>query len=105
MASNSGIVWHQLQFVSECWLSAPIRLQIDAINETHYALSATSSLELGESEIMGEAPATILSGGDGRFTGTLVGAYATSNGGTGATEAYIGRWRYQGKGQDIGKEA
>lgn len=37
-----------------------------------------------------------------KFIGTLVGAYATSNGGAGKTESYISRWRYQGKGQDIG---
>jgi hypothetical protein len=33
------------------------------------------------------------------FTGALVGAYATSNGGNGTTEAYITNWNYQGWGQ------
>ena len=34
--------------------------------------------------------------------GTLVGVYATSNGGNGTTESYFSRWRYMGRGQDIG---
>ncbi|KAF8859268.1 hypothetical protein BDZ45DRAFT_742510 [Acephala macrosclerotiorum] len=67
------------------WLNAPIQLQ--------------------ENEAMGIAPATILSGGDGRFTGILVGVYATSNGGNGTTESYISGWRSQGKGQDINNGA
>ena len=33
--------------------------------------------------------------------GTLVGTYATSNGGSGTTEAYVSRWRYRGEGQKI----
>ncbi|RDW65178.1 hypothetical protein BP5796_09870 [Coleophoma crateriformis] len=97
----NGTVPSVIKALPEKWLNAPIRLQVDAVNETHYALSAASSNELWELEPMGVAPATILSGGDGRFTGTLVGVYATSNGGSGSTESYIGRWRYQGKGQDI----
>lgn len=36
-----------------------------------------------------------------KFSGTLLGLYATSNGGVGATESYISRWRYEGKGQKI----
>jgi beta-xylosidase len=51
------------------WLNAPIRLHIDAANETHYILSAASSREPWNKEVMGIAPATILSGGDGRFSG------------------------------------
>jgi hypothetical protein len=34
-------------------------------------------------------------------SGTILGVYATSNGGAGTTESYITRWRYQGKGQEI----
>ncbi|KFX89979.1 hypothetical protein V490_06721 [Pseudogymnoascus sp. VKM F-3557] len=83
------------------WEGAPIRLHIDAVNATHYSLSARSVKEPRKVELMGIAPATILSGGDGPFTGTLVGVYATSNGGVGTTDSYISRWRYEGKGQDI----
>jgi hypothetical protein len=53
----------------ESWLNAPVRLQIDAVNETHYAFSAASSTDSWGNELMGIAPATILSGGDGEFTG------------------------------------
>ncbi|RDW59426.1 hypothetical protein BP6252_12513 [Coleophoma cylindrospora] len=97
----NGTVPTVIKALPEKWLNAPIRLHVDAFNETHYALSAASSNEPWELKPMGVAPATILSGGDGRFTGTLVGVYATSNGGSGLTESYVGRWRYQGKGQDI----
>jgi beta-xylosidase len=102
LAGNfNGTVSTVIKLVPEDWLNAPIRLQIDAANETHYSLSAASSKENLQSEQMGIAPATILSGGDGEFTGTLVGVYATSNGGSGTTESYVSRWRYQGEGQGI----
>ncbi|KFY50052.1 hypothetical protein V496_09624 [Pseudogymnoascus sp. VKM F-4515 (FW-2607)] len=83
------------------WEGSPIRLNIEVVNTTHYSFSAASARRPRDIEQMGVAPGTILSGGDGPFTGTLVGAYATSNGGAGNTESYISRWRYQGKGQDI----
>ncbi len=51
------------------WLDAPIRLQIDAVNETHYILSAASYKEPWDNQVIGIAPATILSGGDGPFSG------------------------------------
>ncbi|KAI9699876.1 MAG: hypothetical protein M1820_007051 [Bogoriella megaspora] len=97
----NGTVSTAVRALPETWLHSPIRLHIDTVNETHYAFSATSSNQPSESERMGIAPATILSGGDGRFTGTLVGIYATTNGGSGKTESYFSRWRYQGKGQGI----
>ena len=65
----NGTVPTVIKALPENWLNAPIRLQIAAINETHYTLSAASSTASWESELMGIAPATILSGGDGRFTG------------------------------------
>jgi hypothetical protein len=34
-------------------------------------------------------------------SGSLVGVYATSNGGKGATESYISRWRYEGLAQEV----
>jgi hypothetical protein len=66
----NGTVPTVIKALPESWLNAPIRLQVDAVNETHYALSAASSKEPRENELMGIAPATILSGGDGEFTGT-----------------------------------
>lgn len=65
----NGTVPTVIKALPEKWLNAPIRLQIDAVNETHYALSAASTLEPLESKMMGISPATILSGGDGEFTG------------------------------------
>lgn len=111
------VTYPLIKAIPTSWFKAPIRLYVAAINETHYTFSAASSLRPFETLHMGTASATLLSGGDGRFTGkplvlfclllwliligTVVGAYATSNGGKGTTDAYISRWRYQGKGQDI----
>jgi len=36
--------------------------------------------------------------------GTLVGVYATVNGGYSTTNSYISRWRYTGNGQNTGNE-
>ncbi|ELR07415.1 hypothetical protein VC83_07528 [Pseudogymnoascus destructans] len=101
-AVNFGGVETVVRPLPRGWEGAPIRLGVKAVNETHYEFFAASVRKPREVEVMGTAPATILSGGDGPFTGTLVGAYATSNGGAGKTESYVSRWRYQGKGQDIG---
>lgn len=79
-----------------------VRLEIRAVDETLYAFSAGPADGSEPVRVISYAPATLLSGDTGRFTGTLVGAYATSNGGEGATPAYIGRWRYTGLGQAIG---
>ncbi|KAL1637616.1 hypothetical protein SLS58_009289 [Diplodia intermedia] len=89
--------------VPEAWLGAgrSVRLRVRALDDTHYTFSAGPSDGVGEERIVSQAPATILSGGTGPFTGTLVGVYATSNGGDGKTPAYISRWRYEGKGQKI----
>ncbi|KAH8781116.1 xylosidase : arabinofuranosidase [Diaporthe sp. PMI_573] len=81
--------------------SQPVRLGVQAVNDTHYALSAAPSDESANADIIGYAPSTLLSGGTGPFTGTLIGAYATSNGGTGSSPAYVSRWRYQGVEQKI----
>ncbi|KAE8369383.1 glycosyl hydrolase [Aspergillus caelatus] len=89
--------------VPTSWLHEPIRLMIRASNETHYTLSAASTTRPNEIQMIGQAPATIVSGGAGPFTGSLVGVYATNNGGTGTTPSYISRWRYQGIGQAITK--
>jgi hypothetical protein len=35
------------------------------------------------------------------MAGSLVGAYATANNGTGTTPAYFSRWRYRGIAQEI----
>ena len=65
----SGTLPTIIKPLPESWLNAPIRLQIDAANKTHYTFSAASSTDPWGIELMGIAPATILSGGDGEFTG------------------------------------
>jgi hypothetical protein len=65
----NGSVPTVIKILPESWLDAPIRLQIDAVNETHYTLSAALCKEPSDNQVIGIAPATILSGGDGPFTG------------------------------------
>ncbi|KAL3462027.1 concanavalin A-like lectin/glucanase domain-containing protein [Aspergillus heterothallicus] len=89
--------------VPRSWQSdSSIELQIQAVSETSYCFSAASSRNRSDRLSLGCAPATILSGGTGAMTGTLVGTYATSNGVIGNTNAYFSRWRYSGHGQGIG---
>ncbi|KAJ9653883.1 hypothetical protein H2198_006992 [Neophaeococcomyces mojaviensis] len=90
--------------VPDSWLKDPIRLFVRAENETHYTFTAASSSSPYEIIPMGIAPATIVSGGTGDFTGSLVGAYATTNGRNGSSPAYISRWRYQGLAQAVGNQ-
>ncbi|RAO67419.1 uncharacterized protein BHQ10_003431 [Talaromyces amestolkiae] len=76
------------------------RLQVQAKDDTHYILSATLH-EDKQFEFTQTVEAVLVSGGTGRFTGTLLGAYATSNEGSGSTPAYITQWQYEGQGQKI----
>ncbi|KAH7008935.1 glycosyl hydrolase [Ilyonectria destructans] len=78
--------------VPQSWLLDPIRLSIRAENSTHYTFYAASSSQPKIVYELGQAPATIVSGGMGPFTGALLGVYATSNGGPGSTESYVSRW-------------
>ncbi|KAL3494449.1 glycosyl hydrolase [Aspergillus germanicus] len=77
------------------------RLQIHAVDDTHYTLSATLLHSGKKFEFERKVETVLVSGGTGRFTGVLLGAYATSNGGEGETPAYLSRWRYRGLGQKI----
>lgn len=54
--------------VPTAW-SQPIRLGVQAVNDTHYALSASPSDGSADADIVGYAPSTLLSGGTGPFTG------------------------------------
>ena len=58
--------------VPAAWQHQPISLQIEAVNDTHYAFSAASSTDRSRHSVIGYAPATIVSGGSGRFTGESV---------------------------------
>ncbi|KAK7045054.1 Xylosidase: arabinofuranosidase protein [Favolaschia claudopus] len=86
--------------IPNSWRAAPITLAVRADNDTHYTFSASSNSGLGRI-VLGALPATIVSGGTGPFTGTLLGAYATANNGTGTTPAFISSWRYTGIAQKI----
>lgn len=81
-----------------------VRLEIEAANATHYTFSA-GTVEASEDapvemRVVGFAAANLVSGG---YTGTLVGAYATTHGarGNNSVKAYVSRWRYQGQGQEV----
>lgn len=81
-----------------------VRLEIRAANATHYIFSAgvvqSSQDAPVEMQVIGSAAANLVSGG---YTGTLVGAYATTHGAScnNTAKAYVSRWRYQGQGQEV----
>jgi beta-xylosidase len=54
--------------IPHSWLGHPITLEIQAKNDTHYQFSAGKG---NDKKILGLAPATIVSGGQGQFTGML----------------------------------
>ncbi|KAH8103080.1 arabinofuranosidase [Cristinia sonorae] len=77
--------------VSSNWTDHKLTLQIKAANMTHYVFSAGPAgarSQLQDLAVVSNAP---VSWG---FTGTIVGVYCTSNGGSGTTEAYISNWKY-----------
>lgn len=82
---------------------SPMRLEIQAINATHYAfLAGVGGVdEDAEMTIVGYSLSSLVSGG---YTGTVVGVYGTTNGktrGNSTSVAHVSRWRYLGKGQYI----
>ncbi|KAI1177633.1 glycoside hydrolase family 43 protein [Nemania sp. FL0916] len=93
--------------VPATWGHGKIRLEIETINATHYSLAAMLVSDSRARVVMGIASAGLVSGGNGSFVGSLVGAYATCNGaGSGLDcpeggNAYFNRWRYTGEAQYI----
>ncbi|KAK2767540.1 hypothetical protein FQN54_003697 [Arachnomyces sp. PD_36] len=85
-----------VQQLPRSWWGKKLCLEIKTVNSTHYAFSA--GLAQGQSEMLtvGYGAASLVSWG---FTGTLVGAYSTSNGEEGSTKAYLSDWKYTGEGQ------
>lgn len=55
--------------VPEGWLGQPLRLQIRAVNDAVYSFSAGPSDESDPPRMISYAPATIVNGGTGPFTG------------------------------------
>lgn len=93
--------------VPAAWKNSPLRLQISTPNNVTYEFSAMKASDPGSVIKMGTASAQLVSGGNGTFVGSLVGAYATCNGAGKGVDcpkgepAILTRWRYTGKGQQI----
>ncbi|KAL7623415.1 hypothetical protein AAE478_007097 [Parahypoxylon ruwenzoriense] len=89
------------------WPAGPIRLQIATANATHYDFAAAPAANPEAAIVVGTASAGLVSGGNGSFVGSLVGAYATCNGAGAGVDcpeggnAYFSRWRYSGAGQYV----
>ncbi|GAB1213485.1 hypothetical protein ATERTT37_002635 [Aspergillus terreus] len=96
-----GTVVPAVVTVPKAWRGKPVRLEIQAVSDTEYVFSAALAHKPQQKKVIARASSLLVSGNTGKFTGTLVGVYATSNGGPGSTEAYISRWRYDGQGQMI----
>ncbi|KAF2203986.1 glycoside hydrolase family 43 protein [Delitschia confertaspora ATCC 74209] len=79
------------------WTNKKLTMQIHTNNQTHFTFSAgLASGSKKEMKDLAVVPGSIVSWG---FTGSLVGVYATANGGEGKTEAYVSNWSYKGEGQ------
>ena len=78
------------------WTGKPLLMEIKAINSTHYSFSSGPADAMSMMLTVGYGAGSLVSFG---FTGTLVGVYATSNGGNITEDAYFSKWRYQGQGQ------
>ncbi|KAK1505763.1 beta-xylosidase [Colletotrichum abscissum] len=77
--------------VPEDWLDKPLRLEIRAVNMTHYSFSAGPAGSAFQTKTLLYASNDAVSWG---FTGVFLGVYSTSNGRTGNTPAYISNWNY-----------
>ncbi|KAF1845391.1 glycoside hydrolase family 43 protein [Cucurbitaria berberidis CBS 394.84] len=82
--------------VDETWRYKPLTLTLRTVNITHYAFGAGPADGSVPLRTIAYVSGDIISWG---FTGALLGAYATSNGGNGTAEAYVTNWNYQGWGQ------
>jgi hypothetical protein len=86
----------------EALVGEKLRLQVEAVNTTHYAFSAGlgGCEEDTEMVVYGYTRGNYLIP---YYSGVVVGAYATSNGkfGEGAFSTYISRWRYTGLEQVV----
>ncbi|KAL3483774.1 xylosidase : arabinofuranosidase [Aspergillus germanicus] len=87
---------------------APIRLSVVADEDGTYVFSASSSTRAGKPSgtiVLGRVSSGTVSGGEGRFVGTLIGVYATTNGAEVKTRppapAYIRHWKYTPIAQEI----
>ncbi|OLN87271.1 Non-reducing end alpha-L-arabinofuranosidase BoGH43A 5 [Colletotrichum chlorophyti] len=87
--------------VPKSWRSETVRLSVSAVSDSEYVFGAAPASRPEEYVEIGSASALIVSGGTGPFSGAIIGAYATNNGGKGQTPAYFSRWRYTPVAQKI----
>ncbi|KAL2825728.1 glycosyl hydrolase [Aspergillus cavernicola] len=96
------------------WGDKKISLTVQAVNDRTYVFSAALASQPRKKVEIGSVDARVLSGDTGRFTGTLVGVYASRGGRVGHTGsgfggdkgkkgdyAYFSNWRYDGQGQKV----
>ncbi|KAG9251893.1 glycoside hydrolase family 43 protein, partial [Emericellopsis atlantica] len=94
--------------VPEDWTDAPVRLHIYAEDPEIYRLAASQGCK--KPITIGTASSALVSGGNGSFVGSLLGAYATCNGAGSGVECLDGgvptfqRWRYRPIAQFIAED-
>ncbi|KAK1538771.1 xylosidase/arabinosidase [Colletotrichum costaricense] len=81
-------------------LGRAIRIRISPRNETHNEFFGSSADHVGSEQSLWVFNNALLAG-DGATTGGLLGVYATTNGGNGSFNGYVGRWRYEPIGQKV----
>ncbi|KAL4924821.1 glycosyl hydrolase [Aspergillus undulatus] len=95
------------------WTNKTVSLGVEATDDQTYEFTASSGTK-GDKIKIGTTDSRVLSGDTGRFTGTLVGIYASRGGpGLGTTSgvpggsnrgndyAYFSNWMYKGLGQKV----
>ncbi|KAL3470378.1 glycosyl hydrolase [Aspergillus californicus] len=78
------------------WNGKRVTLLVEG-NETRYDFYASlspSSKQNGNVQFLGTVSAEAVSGGSGPFSGTLLGAFATTNGGSDTFDSRVSRWKY-----------
>ncbi|KAJ0424007.1 glycosyl hydrolase [Aspergillus carlsbadensis] len=90
------------------WVGKKITLTVEALDDEKYQFSASLASRPRKGISIGSVDTRVVSGDTGRFTGTLLGVYA-SRGGHATTSladgkddfAYFSNWRYKGLAQKI----
>jgi len=111
-STNATSTLHSKTPLPESWHFAPhdaVRFTITALNTTSYRFAAAPTNNLNNLVVLGDVPASLISSTWGEQAGSgaavLVGVYATANGereGGEGNNAYFSRWRYEGRGQEVG---
>ncbi|KAK0740064.1 glycosyl hydrolase [Schizothecium vesticola] len=78
------------------WRGLDLTLEVRAVNSSHFAFSVGPAGRRLEMRTLVTASNDAVSWG---FTGTILGVFATRNGGEGRASAYVTGWRYVGEGQ------